>query len=305
MIHEAYTTLQLVLAGLAAVAIVLLATIVTLYLLRHGVGGLRSLVSTKSTRAASTATSRRAVMLYASGVSLVGAIAILALMWRYLGPLNTILYAFLFVAALGALPAYIGLLGAAAPGSKSISMLHTICGAMAFWRTVLVQTDDRWLLCPARRNPDDDAKAAYQFYLDGAWVDIDGGYNNWSMLGWRPFGILRHKTDDTMRDQRVDTAAQRGRRASADGGAIERGGVTQESMPAVSGIDGEWLIDLKQVFTRGVQKMGDIELIEIAEEITSRNHAASGITSGRETLIGTIVGLVLGIGTAWAMYGGV
>lgn len=289
MILGLETTTLLIILGTLATALGL-ATIA--YYLRTTDETVRSSGAAVSARV----TSRRAKIAYASVLVALASLGILWLCWTYLGAFNTIIYLFLFLFTLTFLPAYIGILGDAAPGNVPISKLHCILGAMAFWRTILVQHDDRWELCPATKN---------QVYVNGEWHDIEGGHENWSMLGWRPFAITRFKTDETLKHERVDVKAERLRGAATDGGTVERGGVGGAAPPPVSGVDGEWLIDLKRVFSRGIMKMGDIELIETAEEITARNHASSGITSGRETLIGTIVGLVLGIGTAYAMYGGV
>jgi hypothetical protein len=182
------------------------------------------------------------------------------------------------------------------PGSSMLGKLHLILGAFAFGRVVLVQFDDRFDLCPATET---------QVYIGGEWHEIKGGKTNWSILGWRPFGILRFKDEQTLRDARVDTKAARDRGAAADGGTITRGGYAESDAPLETGIDGKWVIDLKRVFSRGIKRIGDISLIETAEEITSREHAKEGVMSGLESVLAPVVGIILGIATGYVLLGGI
>lgn len=240
---------------------------------------------------ASTAAKR----IYVTTMTATISVAILWTLWRYAGPLNAIVYTFTFVSMLALFPTLVALAGSELPGSHSVSKLHFILGALSFGRTILVDFGDRWELCPAEKD---------RVYIDSEWYDIDGGRENWSMLGWRPFAIARFKDDETLLDVRADTKADRirGREATADGGAVTRGGVDQRSRPAISGADGEWLIDLKRVFTRGIRRMGAIDLIETAEEVAQREQARTGLVSGYQPVIGAAVGLVFGVIVGYAFF---
>ena len=214
------------------------------------------------------------------------------LSWTMAGPLATFVYLFLFLLAMTMIPGIIYMFGAGIPGSGMLGTLNGILGAFAFGRHVLVQTDERYRWCPARKDA---------IYLDGEWVDIDDGLEHWSVLWWRPFAIARLKSDQTLVESRVDTRAERltGRAGQTDGGTTERGG-TETVAPAIeSGDDGTWVLDLKRLFTPGLLKMGDIELIETTEEITMREESESQSQAWWQPMVYVVVGLLIGLPTGY------
>lgn len=219
---------------------------------------------------------------------------VLALLVQTRGPLATTLYVFVFLFCLALMPMLIWLFGNSFPGSASTGRLHIILGAVAFDHHYLVQRDNEWEWCPGERG---------QVYIDGEWHDVEG-QENYSILGWRPFGILRYKDKETWADKRADTKAERLRGATAtdggEGAGVERGGWTEAEQPLVTGIEGTWLVDLKRVYTRGVKKIGDIELIETAEEIIERGQVNASRFSNWKPFIETGFGLLLGVITGYA-----
>lgn len=225
-------------------------------------------------------------------------IAVLWGLWTYAGPVNAIVYTVAFLFMLGLFPIIVALGGNHTPGNKLIAKLHRILGALAFGRTVLVDRGDRFEQWPATRT---------RVYIDGQWYPIEGGLSNWSMLGWRPFGITRFKDEETLVEVRADTVAERLRGdtefefpAAADGGTVERGGLRQVSPPGISGTDGRWLIDLKRLFTQGLQQMGAIDIVETVEEVAQREQAASGLVGQYSGPLTFLVSLVLGIIVGYA-----
>lgn len=229
----------------------------------------------------------------------IGAVALGLFAWGVAtrGPLNTILYAFLFLFALAFFPTAIAILGHGVP--NVVGQLHLILGAVAFDHHYLVQREHGWEWCPGERG---------RVWIDGEWHDV-GGHENYSVLCWRPFGVLRYKDDDTWARERVDQAAASHRpdfetdpSTATDGGAeqLERGGIPEADRPAISGQEGTWLVDLKRVYTHGVKKIGDTDLIETAEEVIERGQVGDGRVSGlpgwAQTLIGLVLGLVAGFG---------
>lgn len=233
--------------------------------------------------------------------SMLGVLAALYITFRLAGAFATILYVFLFVMFLTLAPLLINLLGNAMPGSTMMGRGHIILGAFAFNNHYLVDRGTRWEWCPG----DED-----RVYIDEEWHDIDGGLENKSVLGWRPFGILRYKDDDeTLQEVRVDEKAlslrDRDADVTADGGSIERGGYHQQEKDIVSGVDGTWLVDLKRVYSRGVKKIGDIEIIETAEEIIERgqiNDSKLGLDNPTVTFFASLVfGVITGFAYVYVM----
>lgn len=220
---------------------------------------------------------------------LLAAVVLAGLFWATIqiaGIVAAILYWFLFLTGVSIFPFSIALGGNALPFNGLIGKLHVMLGAFAFNHHYLVDMGDRWKWCPGEES---------RVYIDGQWYDIEGGGDNRSVLGWRPFGILRFKTEDTLQSVRVDTKAERGRQTTADGGSITRAGVAEKPPKPVTGIDGEWLIDLKRVFSRGVKKIGDVELVETAEEVIERGEVTQSKIEGWKPIIGAIVGLLIGL----------
>lgn len=226
------------------------------------------------------------------------AMLLLYLLARSRGIVATIVFVFLFILCFTLLPVAIGLFGSAVP--NAVGKLHIVLGAVAFNHHYLVQKDNKWEWCPGDRG---------KFYLDGDWHDIEeDSLENYSVLGWRPFGVLRYKEDDTWDDKRVDMKARRNRGRgevdpTTDGGQAvtetARGGWPEVDMPIISGTDGTWLLDLKRVYTRGIEKIGDVELIETAEEVIERGQVADGRMANWGPAIETAVGLILGIVAAY------
>lgn len=231
---------------------------------------------------------------------------------RLAGILATIVYAFAFLIGLTAIPTTILLLGPSMPKFLGgiLGKLHFILGQLAFGTGYLVQREDRWELCPGTTS---------SVYIDGEDHEIPDGTSNLNVLGWQPFGILRFKDDDSLQRLRVGRGG-----VSADGGRATRAGF-DEASPFDSrehlerteqelrrlGVDidlddggGGWWIDLKRVYARGVRHIGDIDIIEAAEQIMMRKTAKAGRVSGYETYIATFVGIVLGVLTAYVLLGG-
>lgn len=237
-------------------------------------------------------------------VGLVGTgLATLALLWvmwtRWYGPLSTVVYAFVFVFGLALLPVTILLLGNALPGSGLLGKLHIIFAHIALRYPYLLDRGDRYEYAPGTKN----AVWIDSAGENGEYREITSGHSNRTVLGWRPFGIVFDKTSVDLENLRADTVAERSR--STDGGTVERGGYQERAPPGVSGRDGKWLIDLKRVFSRGVKKLGDIDVLETTEEVTQRKQSQNGRLSGYRSIIGTVVGLLLGVSMAWFMLGGV
>lgn len=226
---------------------------------------------------------------------MLSALFVLYLSVRLAGVFATILYVTLFLMTLTFLPLVINLGGNAIPGSAMLARGHWILGAFAFNHHYLVDHGTHWELCPG----DDD-----RVYIDDEWHEITGGLEKKSVLGWRPFGILRYKDDDTLQEVRVDEAALRdrgrGQEATADGGSIERGGYQQQPKDPVSGIDGSWLLDLKRLYSRGVKKIGDIEIIETAEEIIERGQIHDSKIGLDNPTVTFFLALVFGVITGFA-----
>lgn len=216
----------------------------------------------------------------------------------WLGIVNAIVYSFVFLVGAAFLPFFIALAGADLPLNAAIGRVHILLGAIAFNHHYLVDMGDKWEWCPGEEE---------RVYIEGEWYNIDGGFENRSVLGWRPFGILRFKDDDTYREIRADTKAERDRRGrgtTTDGGVVEitRGGYDEAEKPLKTGTDGIWVVDLKRLFARGVRKFGDVELVETAEEIIERGEVTQSTFEGWRPLIGTIMGLFLGCGFGYMLF---
>lgn len=213
-------------------------------------------------------------------------IGVLYLSVRLAGLVSTIIYAFAFLVSLSLFPTLIGMMGSSTPFSGSIAKLHIALGAFAFNHHYLVQRDNKWEWCPG---------SADTVYIDDQWHDIDGGTKNKSVLGWRPFGVLRYKEAESMSKYRTDTRAQNLRGATTDGGTVTRAGYTEAKPPAVTGDDGEWVIDLKRVFSHGIKDIGDIDLIQTAEEIIERQQVDDARTGGFQHAVTFVVSLIIGL----------
>lgn len=241
-------------------------------------------------------------------VLLVSTFVVLRFAWYNAGPIATILYGFLFLVGLTWLPVIIYFGAPSFPGTmRSIfGKGHWILAAVAYNVPFLVQHETGWQLHLGRENGDQ-----YEVYINGDWHPIADGLGNMTVLGWRPFGILRWKDDKrTLVGVRADTRAEHERNETAlslpDGGDTgARAGYSEAAPPAVSGDDGRWLVDLKRAYSQGMRKIGDIDVIEKAEEVARRKQAGSGRMDGWQPIIGSLVGLVLGVATGYVLLGGV
>lgn len=238
---------------------------------------------------------------YALGVLGVIALGLIYLSLQLAGVLATILYVFLFLVGSLGIPSTILLMGPSFFGfvRSTMGKLHFILGQMAFGTGYLVQRVDKWEMCPGTSDA---------VFVDDSWHHLEGRTNK-SVLGWQPFGIVRFKTEQTLQEARVDPknlAINDDGITQTDGGnSVDRANYGEiPPDPSVTG-DTSWLLDLKRVFTNGVKQMGDISLIEKAEEVTMRKESKDGRTAGWEPIIGSLVGIVLGVATGYVMLGGV
>lgn len=251
---------------------------------------LREGAETTRERLAPLLTSTGAKKCYAVLAVLVASVVGFKLLVDSRGLMAAVLYSILFVFTATLCPILINLLGGASP--NSLGKLHLLLGAVAFNHHYLVQRDHGWEWCPGDRG---------RVWIDEEWHEVSGE-QNYSVLAWRPFGILRYKDDETWAQQRADTAGQKARggfeqdpTTGGNDGQIVRGGFPEAERPSISGLNGTWLLDLKRVFTNGIRKIGDVELIETAEEIIERRQVNDGTMSSAGPLVETIGGLLLGI----------
>lgn len=247
-------------------------------------------------RALAAVTSGKAKGLYFTVVVAAVTLGVGYASWVFAGPVDTVLYFFLFGFGAVLIPATVGLGSPSfTRGMRSIfGKLHFIQGQIAFNGGFLLELDNKWVMCPTRDTPD-----GVEFHHDGEWHGPVSGMENMSMLGWQRFGVLRFKDEETFRSVRENPNSLQ----LADGGEskIVRGGVP-EALPQDADVGrDEWLFDIKKVWSKGLQKMGDIDLIEKAEEVAMRNQAKEGRMSGWETTISVVIGLVLGSGTAYML----
>jgi len=248
-------------------------------------------------------TSFRAKVFYVFALLFAVAAGVLYLSYQWNGLFNTLLYVSLFLLTLTIFPIAITIAGAGLPAAGLVGKFHIVLGAFAFNHHYLVERDDRWEWCPGDE---------YRVWIDEEWHGIDGGFEYKSVLGWRPFGIVRYKGDyRAFRESRVDRKARKTRDnynaekdiTAADGGqteAVEMGGYMVKERPEISGADGTWLLDLRRVVGRGVRRIGDVEIIETAEMIIERGEVTTSRVEGFKPMITFIVSLILGVITAVA-----
>jgi len=261
-------------------------------------------------------TSFRAKAFYFFFIVFAVAISTLYVSYQLAGLISTIVYAFLFFFTLTFLAVMITVLGSATPGKRSLGKGHIILGAFAFGHHYLVQRDDRWEWCPGTED---------QIWIDNKWHQIKGGLENKSVLGWRPFGITRYKEDDgAFLHERVDEEAERKRSPDksvtgprADGGAaktevvnngedseyvenaVEMGGYEIKEKPEVAGYNGRWQLDVRRIMTEGVKKIGDVELVERAEEIIERGQVDDSRIGNHKPMITFVASLIFGVLTGF------
>lgn len=224
------------------------------------------------------------------------AVATLALAVSVLlaGLVATIVYAFLFLLMLFAAPSLIGLMGRSTPGNGSLGKGHFILGQFAAGHGYLVQVRDQYKLCVG---------TADRVLIDGDWYEITDGKSNMTVLGWRPFGVLWFKDEDELQRARVDPNAKS--RVGADGGShdVQRAGIEEvRPDPSVSGMDGKWLVDVKRLYSRGLQRIGNLDLLEQSEEQAMRDEVGTSRTREWSTVIGGVLGLAIGVVTGYAWF---
>lgn len=244
----------------------------------------------------------RAWALARKPLAIVAALALfLVVEWflvQWLGIIDALVYSVMFIIGVALFPFLLALLGAEIPMNAAIGRVHILLGAIAFNHHYLVDRGDKWEWCPGEEE---------RVYIDGTWYGIDGGFENRSVLGWRPFGILRVKDEETFKEVRSDTKAERDRRGhgtTTDGGVVEisRGGYDEADETLKTGTDGTWVIDLKRLFSRGVRKIGDVELVETAEEVIERGEVTPSTLEGWRPVIGVIIGLTMGSGFGYMLF---
>jgi len=235
------------------------------------------------------------------------------------GPLEAVVYLVLFGVGVGLVPAMIALGAPSFPRAMRgiVGSLTFTLGQLANGIGILVQHQRGWQMHAGRRRDD----GTLEVYLDDhGWQPVID--DELTRLGWAPFGIMLDTVGQDLREYRVDTGELSAREngsslpddpvdwsvvpdqpTTTDGGTgVERGGFHEVSTPAPP--DDGWVLDLKQVWTRGLAKVGDVALFEKVEEVTMRKQAKQSRSSGYGAVVGTIVGLVLGILTGYVMLGG-
>lgn len=258
-------------------------------------------------------TLRRIKLAIVTAAAIATPIGVLYVSYRLTGPLDTILYATVFVLAFGLLPGYVALLGKAAPMNVGIGKFNQILGNFAAGHPWLVQVGGTYELCIGEED---------RYWLDGEWYEVEEGLQNRTHLGWRPLGVTWHKSPESLAEYRVDVSAV------SDGGThdVERAGIDEVPPPSSSGgavrcptcevtyhdaslvhcpecnnvvIDADvepdsWLIDLKRLYQTGLQRLGNMDLIETSEEQTMRDEMGESFTSEWSAVIGGVAGLLIG-----------
>lgn len=256
--------------------------------------------------------------------TIVGVLALVVggefLLLQSVGAFDWTIYNILFAAGAGGVPALIYMAAPSFPGFLRSAMGRgmMILGAASWGDWWLVQRDEGWEVCPG----DGDA-----VYVDGQWHGVDGVENR-SVLGWSTFGIVRYKDDRTFQqyarkrrkirswvDGDVEdpilnppeevgvksiSLPDGGESAEAEGVTRADGTVSVDFNHGLSGRDGP-TIDLMQYWSDGLSQAADLSLIAKAEEIAKREAADGPVGSGYETAVVSIVGLILGAGTAMVM----
>lgn len=219
---------------------------------------------------------------------------------RLFGILDTVIYLMLFASGVSLIPilVYMYLPRSITTFQGPIGMLSFSLGMVAFGEGYLVETNHGYRMCPGTTE---------KYYFDGEWYDIAGGEGNRSILGFRPFGMLRHKDGGAFESVQISEAEDATPSveeiatdgldiALSDGGeqstGIVRGDVAEVRPRRVDG----WLIDLKHYYSRGIQKMGDISVIEDAEAIAERGEAEESRMDNLGVISGVLGGLLLGVG---------
>lgn len=220
--------------------------------------------------------------------------------------LDTAVYTLTFLFTASIIPIMINLLGAATPGGASLGKGHFIIGNIAARYPYLVQKAGEYRLCIGREDA---------YYLDGEWHKIDDGERNRTILGWREVGFIWHKLPKDVDNERADTGI-------ADGGdaVIQRGGQKAVARPSMDSLacpscestvgtdtkfcpncgnpiemdtritrpDG-WLISVHRLYGKGLEMIGNINLLETAEEQAKRDEVSAGIVDEWSRVLAVIV----------------
>lgn len=241
--------------------------------------------------------------------------------WLTDSAVDTTAYTILFGLAFCLIPLLINMLGASTPGGAGLGKFHFILGSFVADRPYLVQIGDRYELCAG----DEEG-----YWLDGEWHDLDGGFTNRTILGWRPFGFHWQKRDADVEEWRAD-------RALSDGGQdVQRGGVTA-APPGVEQLDGKiecdgcgelvaaesnlcgycgdpipleaaspdpdgWVLDLHRLYGRGLEQIGNTDLLETAEEQAKRDEVATGRVSEWSRVIAGLGGPIIGFAMGYLIF---
>lgn len=225
-------------------------------------------------------------------VLLVGAGLLVRAMLGWFGPVDTVIYVLAFGIAATAVPLLVLFFGSIMPLSTGLGKLHLILAHVAYRYPYLLDVGDRWEYAPGKED---------QVWIDGRYYDIVSGQENRSVLGWRPFGIVLDKTRVKLKEARRDIEALQ----MTDGGSVERAGY-EERVPPKSRLNRtDWLLDLKRVFSRGVKRFADIDIIETTEEVTQREESQTGSFTMFRGIIGVLLGFAVGATATYAMLGGV
>jgi len=231
--------------------------------------------------------------------------------WYLAGAVDAVVYTVLFIAGAALVPVGILMFAPSLPHAIGAPLGRGmwILQQVVFGTGYLVEFDSEYRACPG-----DDGEV----YIDGEWHDVNG-MEDMTVLGWKPFGTVRFKDDDTLSRERVDNEINE---PATDGGSAPgaadiatmelddvmtpvdsgeekkrtRGGYTDFGLPERAD---NWVLDLKAVYNSGLKKVGDIANIEKSEEVAMREDAKEGVTSGNEVLIGSVVGLLLGIASGY------
>lgn len=240
-------------------------------------------------------TKRRAIKIVLSLFGLGVSAGVLWLSLELAGIIATIVYAVLFLFGAFGVPVFMLFKGTDMIAGSMLGKLHFLLGQFAFGTGVLLQRGDTHEMVPGRKTSD-----GYDAWVDGEWREVADTHNV-SILGLRPFLYATAKDTRGFEKLRVDPAALTSKQT--DGGStVTRANVSEVPPPSdVSGLDGTMIVDLKRLFESGLRKMGNISLIEKAEEIEQRKQTQKSLSDKYSTVIGSIVGLIIGVISGYLM----
>lgn len=219
------------------------------------------------------------------------------LLVKTFGVLFAVLYMVVFLVGVSLLPGIVALIGPAA-SMPTVGKLYFIFGQLAYGIGLLVQSASGYRMHPGRKTSE-----GLEMYTGSEWVPVEN-MGELTVVGFREFGMVLEKDEAAMADHRV----QQGELASDGGGnTVVRAGYSEvpphQSWKPNDG--GEWWqIDLKRVFSKGVRKFGDIDVLEKAEEVAMRKEAAGSRFGGWQGTIEVAAGLLFGVVMAAMAMGG-